>query len=53
MASENKKNKGKNSYTYADGALKWTNKFKRMNFFNASLRQKLKRELRNNGDMEV
>lgn len=47
MSSQNKKNKGKNSYTYADQALKWVNKFKRMNFFNASLRQKLKKELKN------
>lgn len=46
MASQNKKNKGKNSYTYADGALKWTNRMKRINFFNASLRKKLNRNLK-------
>ena len=50
MASENKKNKGKNSYTYGDHALKDKFRLKRLNFFNASLRQELKRELRNNDD---
>jgi len=52
MSSQNKKNKGKNSYTYGDHALKWTNRFKRMNFFNASLRMKFKQELRKRIDNE-
>ena len=45
MSSQNKKNKGKNSYTYGDHTLKETFKLKRLNFFNASLRQNLKKEL--------
>jgi len=45
MSSQNKKNKGKNSYTYGDHTLKETFKLKRLNFFNASLRHKLKKEL--------
>ena len=45
MSSQNKKNKGKNSYTYGDHALKMINKLKGVNFFNASLRKKLKKEL--------
>ena len=47
MASKNKKNKGKNSYTYGDHALKDKHKLKRLNFFNASIRQELKNNLRN------
>ena len=46
MASENKRNKGKNSYTYGDKALKNGEKLKRVNFYNASVRQKLKNELK-------
>jgi hypothetical protein len=45
MSSQNKKNKGKNSYTYGDHALKETFKLKRLNFFNSSLRHKLKKDL--------
>lgn len=44
MSSENKKKKGKNSYTHHSFALKeHTSKLKRMLFYNASVRQKNKK----------
>lgn len=46
MASNSKKKKGKNSYTYGDHALKNKFRLKRINFFNASMRQELKKILR-------